>query len=77
MKRISLGPHASLIHLKQVPADMLLDDILNQFQKGSSHMTALLKPKVNRRQTMCGTLIYLPPEIGMSITCMFHEHFIL
>ena len=33
----------------QVHADMPLDDILNQFQKGSSHMTALLKSKNNMK----------------------------
>ena len=33
----------------QVPTNMPLDDILNQFQNGSSHMTALLIPKVNMK----------------------------
>lgn len=34
-----------VIHVFRVPADMPLYDILNEFQKGSSHMAAVVKTK--------------------------------
>lgn len=41
--------NAFALLLPSVPADMPLYDILNEFQKGSSHMAAVVKPKRNRR----------------------------
>uniref|UniRef100_A0A0A8YTH6 CBS domain-containing protein n=1 Tax=Arundo donax TaxID=35708 RepID=A0A0A8YTH6_ARUDO len=35
----------SIRRIPRVPADMPLYDILNEFQKGSSHMAAVVKPK--------------------------------
>lgn len=36
--------------LPSVPADMPLYDILNEFQKGGSHMAAVVKPKCHMRK---------------------------
>lgn len=36
--------------LPSVPADMPLYDILNEFQKGSSHMAAVVRPKGQRKR---------------------------
>ncbi|GER32345.1 hypothetical protein STAS_08407 [Striga asiatica] len=40
----------SIRRIPRVPADMPLYDILNEFQKGSSHMAAVVKPKVERKR---------------------------
>lgn len=45
----------SIRKIPRVPADMPLYDILNEFQKGSSHMAAVVKAKVKR---------ILPPTEG-------------
>ncbi|RXH70488.1 hypothetical protein DVH24_013234 [Malus domestica] len=39
----------SIRRIPRVPADMPLYDILNEFQKGSSHMAAVVKPKVKSK----------------------------
>ncbi|KAL9161513.1 hypothetical protein ABFS82_07G025700 [Erythranthe guttata] len=39
----------SIRRIPRVPADMPLYDILNEFQKGSSHMAAVVKPKPRNR----------------------------
>ncbi|XP_022874732.1 DUF21 domain-containing protein At4g14240-like [Olea europaea var. sylvestris] len=39
----------SIRRIPRVPADMPLYDILNEFQKGSSHMAAVVKPKGNNK----------------------------
>lgn len=39
--------------LPSVPADMPLYDILNEFQKGSSHMAAVVRPKGQRKRPPC------------------------
>ncbi|KAI3469508.1 hypothetical protein Pfo_026171 [Paulownia fortunei] len=44
----------SIRRIPRVPADMPLYDILNEFQKGSSHMAAVVKPKGRNR---------IPPSI--------------
>ncbi|XP_051152831.1 DUF21 domain-containing protein At4g14240-like [Andrographis paniculata] len=40
----------SIRRIPRVPADMPLYDILNEFQKGSSHMAAVVKPKGQSRK---------------------------
>ncbi|KAL0393159.1 UNVERIFIED_CONTAM: DUF21 domain-containing protein [Sesamum radiatum] len=40
----------SIRRIPRVPADMPLYDILNEFQKGSSHMAAVVKPKGQNRK---------------------------
>ncbi|CAA0834776.1 DUF21 domain-containing protein [Striga hermonthica] len=40
----------SIRRIPRVPADMPLYDILNEFQKGSSHMAAVVKPKGERKR---------------------------
>ncbi|KAJ4880020.1 DUF21 domain-containing protein [Raphanus sativus] len=39
-------------HIPRVPADMPLYDILNEFQKGSSHMAAVVKVNVKRKGSL-------------------------
>ncbi|XP_009342173.2 DUF21 domain-containing protein At4g14240 isoform X1 [Pyrus x bretschneideri] len=39
----------SIRRIPRVPADMPLYDILNEFQKGSSHMAAVVKPKTKSK----------------------------
>ncbi|KAL0698634.1 hypothetical protein Bca4012_054756 [Brassica carinata] len=39
-------------HIPRVPADMPLYDILNEFQKGSSHMAAVVKVDVKRKGSL-------------------------
>ncbi|KAJ9700217.1 hypothetical protein PVL29_005845 [Vitis rotundifolia] len=49
----------SIRRIPRVPADMPLYDILNEFQKGSSHMAAVVKPKgrnKNAPQVMDGKI---------------------
>lgn len=44
---------AHVLNFDRVPADMPLYDILNEFQKGSSHMAAVVKPKgINKTPTL-------------------------
>eukprot|EP01018_Ginkgo_biloba_P026227 Gb_06178 [translate_table: standard] len=44
----------SIRRIPRVPADMPLYDILNEFQKGSSHMAAVVKTK-GKRRPHCGS----------------------
>lgn len=44
----------SIRRLPRVPADMPLYDILNEFQKGSSHMAAVVKTKGKEKPLPCG-----------------------
>lgn len=43
----------SIRRIPRVPADMPLYDILNEFQKGSSHMAAVVRPKGQNRRPPC------------------------
>ncbi|XP_073063425.1 putative DUF21 domain-containing protein At1g03270 isoform X2 [Primulina eburnea] len=43
----------SIRRMPRVPADMPLYDILNQFQKGSSHMAAVVKVRKKERELHC------------------------
>lgn len=40
----------------RVPSDMPLYDILNEFQKGSSHMAAVVKSKSNKAKNLSPTI---------------------
>ncbi|XP_060189575.1 DUF21 domain-containing protein At4g14240-like [Lycium barbarum] len=44
----------SIRRIPRVPADMPLYDILNEFQKGSSHMAAVVKPKGKSKKPLSG-----------------------
>lgn len=40
-----------MVYIDRVPSDMPLYDILNEFQKGSSHMAAVVKAKGKGKET--------------------------
>lgn len=46
----------SIRRMPRVPADMPLYDILNEFQKGSSHMAAVVKVKGKSKKSQCISL---------------------
>lgn len=51
----------SIRRIPRVPADMPLYDILNEFQKGSSHMAAVVKTK-GKQKPQCGSNEEKPQE---------------
>merc|ERR1711915_569009 len=51
----------SIRRIPRVPADMPLYDILNEFQKGSSHMAAVVKTK-GKQKPQCGSNEEMPQE---------------
>eukprot|EP01018_Ginkgo_biloba_P017285 Gb_35072 [translate_table: standard] len=60
----------SIRRIPRVPADMPLYDILNEFQKGSSHMAAVVKTKTKRKPLPCGgegELSCGPEELNLNL----------
>lgn len=63
----------SIRRMPRVPADMPLYDILNEFQKGSSHMAAVVKTKGKEKPLPCGNEAERSDEIEKSDTDMMYN----